>query len=95
VDTVPTPAPEPNLSELFNQMSDRIFSEAKEREQSANVPNFAEWYEDGRNSGWGARRDIGRGLTEAEVAELRRLNREHVKPAANLIAVATDKQSRP
>jgi hypothetical protein len=30
--------------------------------------------------GWGARRDIGRGLTIAEVEEIRRLNRERVKP---------------
>jgi hypothetical protein len=38
---------------------------------------FAEY--DARE-GWGARRDIGRGLTNGEIAEIQRLNREHVKP---------------
>ena len=41
------------------------------------IPEYAEY--DSRE-GWGARRDIGRGLTAAEVEELRRLNRERIKP---------------
>jgi len=41
------------------------------------IPDYAEY--DARE-GWGARRDIGRPTTAEEIAEIKRLNREHVKP---------------
>lgn len=78
--SVPNSAPEPNLSEQFDQITKQMISETAERAESIAIPDFAEWHEDGRDSCWGARRDIGRALTDSEIAELRRLNREHVMP---------------
>ena len=43
-----------------------------------NIPAYAEY--DYRERCWGCRRDIGRGLTNPEIAEIKRLNRENVKP---------------
>jgi|SRR5271157_2997128 len=40
------------------------------------IPEYAQH----DREGWAARRDLGRGLTTAESEEIRRLNREHIKP---------------
>jgi hypothetical protein len=46
---------------------------------SVPIPDYAEFV---AREGWQARRDLGRGTTTAEIAEIQRLNRERIKPQA-------------
>lgn len=68
-----------NQEQKKQSVSDGVCSASPDSGTGAyTVPSYAEY--DYSERLWGCRRDIGRGLTNAEIAEIRRLNREQIKP---------------